>query len=130
MTGSGMLLLDPFQQIEAAAAGHADVGDEHAGQLAVVQRRQGLVGGTETEHRDALAAEGLLQYPADGTVVVDEPDRFHSSSFFRFVSGSISEKQVCPGRERTSMVPPCCCTKLCAIVSPSPVPFSRPDTSG
>jgi hypothetical protein len=50
-------------------------------------------------------------------------------SFF-CVSGSISEKQVRPGRDVTSMVPPCCWMKLWAIVRPRPLPFSRPETSG
>jgi hypothetical protein len=35
-----------------------------------------------------------------------------------------------PGTLSHSIVPWCCCTKVCASVSPSPEPPSRPDTSG
>ena len=39
-------------------------------------------------------------------------------------------KSVYPGRLSHSITPRCCCTKVCAKVSPSPLPPSLPDTSG
>jgi hypothetical protein len=39
-------------------------------------------------------------------------------------------KSVCPGALSTSIVPWCCCTKVCANVRPKPEPPSRPDTRG
>ena len=70
--------LDPLQQVESGAAGHADVGDEHLRRLApAVEGSQRLVGRGKTAKGDALARERLFQYPANRVVVVDDPDRLH-----------------------------------------------------
>ena len=45
-------------------------------------------------------------------------------------SGSRMVKIVLPGTLSHSIVPLCWATKVCAIVSPRPLPPSRPDTSG
>ena len=71
----GMALLHRLQELGRAPR-HADVGDEHLGRRAgerverFLRRRKRVV-------RDAFPAERLLDHPADGTVVVDDPDRFH-----------------------------------------------------
>ena len=85
-----MALLDRLQQLEARAPGHADVGDQHLGRAAGERVERFLRRG-ERVVRDALAAERFLDHPADGAVVVDDPDRFH-------VSGSRILNMVRPGR--------------------------------
>ncbi len=61
------------QQFEAAAAGHANVGDQHIGSIAS-QRRERRVGVIERGRRHASLAQRALEHPADGGIVVDEPD--------------------------------------------------------
>jgi len=132
----GVILLDLAQQVEAAGAGHADVGNQHARQLSRRQRRQRLVGRAEAGALDAFASERLFQHPADRAVVVDDPDSIHLFCFSpcagwtAFTIGRNSVKQVRPGTDSASMLPWCCWTMLCAKASPRPVPPSRPDTSG
>ena len=41
-------------------------------------------------------------------------------------NGISTVKQVLPGRDSNSMVPPCWCTKVCSSVRPRPVPSARP----
>ncbi len=45
-------------------------------------------------------------------------------------TGSRMRNTVRPGSLSHSIVPLCCATKVCAIVSPRPLPPSRPETSG
>ena len=57
------------------------------------------------------------------------------ASIVQAVSGQPSNgnkivNSVQPGLLSTSINPSCCCTKVCASVRPSPLPSSRPDTSG
>ena len=73
----GMALLHMAQQVEAVAARHADVRHQHLRLLAAVERRQRVVGGAEGFRGNVLPAERLFQHPADGAVVVDDPDRIH-----------------------------------------------------
>ena len=63
------------QQIQAAGAGHADVADENVRMLAL-QTRQGGVCAVKGDRLHAFLLQGFLQYPADGAVVVDDPDVF------------------------------------------------------
>ena len=83
---------------------------------------------------ELLARQRLLQHEADGLVVVNDPDGFHASVAPGAASAQGSGirilKSVRPGTLSHSIVPWCCCTKVCASVSPSPEPPSRPDTSG
>jgi hypothetical protein len=72
-----MIGLGVAQQVESAAAGHADVGDQHLRHLSAVERRQCFVRRAEALGRDAFTAERLFQHPADGAVVVDDPDGIH-----------------------------------------------------
>ena len=74
-----VVLLDVAQQVEAALARHADVGNHHLRPRAVLESRQHFVGGTEAPGRNVLPTEGLFQHPADGAVVVDDPDRIHGA---------------------------------------------------
>ncbi|MNC86188.1 hypothetical protein D3C83_18260 [compost metagenome] len=94
----GMALLDGLQQLQAREPGHADVRDEDLGSAAR-KRVERLLRRGERVEVDALARERLLDHPADGAVVVDDPDRFH-------VSGSRILKTVRPGRLSHSITPP------------------------
>jgi hypothetical protein len=76
------MLLDVAQQFQAALARHADVRDQYLRPLAAIERGQRFVGRAEGLGGDFLAAECLFQHPADGTVIVDDPDGIHQSSFF------------------------------------------------
>ena len=62
-----------IEQVEAGLAGHAHVGDEHVG-LAAAQCRERAVGVLERGGRHARLLERALEHPADGGVVVDDPD--------------------------------------------------------
>jgi hypothetical protein len=73
--------LDLGQQLDATAAGHADVADQHLRRVAGVQRGQQLARVGEQAHRQLLALQRALQHEADGLVVVDDPDGFHVWSF-------------------------------------------------
>ncbi|MND56661.1 hypothetical protein D3C80_477720 [compost metagenome] len=68
-------LADPCQQVQAAGTGHADVGDDHVRLLAGEAAEQ-AVGALEALGGHAFLLQGLFQDPADGTVVVDDPDGF------------------------------------------------------
>ena len=77
MTGSArMARLDLVQQLDARAAGHADVGDEHL-RLVGVERSQHVASAAEAAHRELLAGERLFEHEADRLIVVDDPDGFH-----------------------------------------------------
>ena len=93
----GMALLDRLQQLQPRQAGHAHVGDQHL-RRAAGERIERFLRGGERAERDALAAQRLLDHPADGAIVVDDPDRFH-------VSGSRILNVVRPGRDSNSMTP-------------------------
>ncbi|MCY1350908.1 hypothetical protein D9M69_371540 [compost metagenome] len=66
-------LADLRQQVEAAGAGHADVGDDHV-RLLAAEAAEHAVGVVEAERGHAFLLQRFLQYPADGAVVVDDPD--------------------------------------------------------
>jgi hypothetical protein len=121
-----MALLDLGQQVDARAAGHADVRHQHLRRL-VVQRDQHVLGIGEAAHLEVLAGQRLLQHEADGLVVVNDPDRFH---WLVSRQGTTILKTVLPGTLSHSIMPWCCCTNVCASVSPRPDPPSRPDTRG
>ncbi len=70
-----VLLANPRQQVQAAGAGHADVGDDHIGLLAS-QAAHHPVGAVEALGGHAFLLQGFLQDPADRTVVIDDPDSF------------------------------------------------------
>ena len=73
----GVALLDLGQQLDAGAAGHADVGDEHL-RLVVLHGGQHVARVGEAAHGQFLARQCLLQHEADGLVVVNDPDGFHA----------------------------------------------------
>jgi predicted protein tyrosine phosphatase len=75
--------LDLAQQVDARAAGHADVAD-HDLRFVAVQRGQHLACAGEAAHRELLARQRLLEHEADRVVVVDDPDGFHA---FRACAG-------------------------------------------
>jgi hypothetical protein len=61
------------KQVETGPARHADVGDEHIG-LAAAQRRERAVGVVEGARGHARLFQGAFEHPADGRIVVDDPD--------------------------------------------------------
>jgi len=71
-----MLGLQAFHEIQTAHAGHADVG-QHRARSFLVEGAQGGFGAVEDAVRQVFPSQGLFEHPADGTVVVDDPDRFH-----------------------------------------------------
>src|SRR5690606_31079724 len=118
-------LADIRQQLQAAAAGHADIADQNIGPLLPVQAQQGAVGAVEAGRFHAVLLQGLLQNPADGAVVIDDPDiggLAHSSSPG---SGRNRVKVVWPGTLSHSMRPWCRVTMFWVIDSPRPVPSAR-----
>ena len=138
--------LDGRQQVEAGLARHADVGHQHLRCFGFERgHRIACVG--KAAGGEVLARQCFFQHPADRGVVVDYPDRFHVFALPRnmvlqlcgiclsggagaYGKGSKILKSVNPGRLSHSITPKCCCTKVCANVSPSPLPPSVPDTSG
>src|SRR5213078_3329455 len=65
-----------LEQREAGLARHSDVRDDDAG-IARSERLQDLLRRDERLVRNAVALESLLEDPADGTIVIDDPDGFH-----------------------------------------------------
>ena len=125
---AGARHLDFLEQIEAAAAGHADVGHQHVGSVGA-QRRNHVVGLVEGLGDHAAALQRLFQNPANGCIVVDQPDlkrfRAHTVSMGREMT-----KMVLPGALSNSIRPPWRLTRSCAMPSPRPVPSARPETRG
>jgi hypothetical protein len=70
-------LLHLRQQLDAAAAGHADVAHQHLRRV-VLQRLHHLLGVGEGAHTVLLARQRLLEHESDGLIVVDDPDGFHA----------------------------------------------------
>ena len=68
-----MQFADLRQQVEAAGAGHADIGDDHV-RLLPAEAADHAVGAVEAHRGHAFLLQGFFQYPADGAVVVDDPD--------------------------------------------------------
>ncbi len=124
---------DALEQVDAGDAGHADVAHNHPGWLAGEQRQR-LGRRFEQAARDAFALQGLLEHPADRAVVIDDPDGLvrhgHWPPAGGWLNGNKTVKQVRPGALSQSIRPLCWWTKVCAIESPSPLPSSRPETSG
>ncbi len=61
-----------LQELQARLTGHPYIGDEHVRLLTPKCIERGL-GGFECSRRHTTVAEGALQHPANGGVVVDEP---------------------------------------------------------
>ncbi len=120
-------IADAPQQLQSRGARHADVGDEHVGGVAP-QRIERRLRGLEGARRHAVVAQRAFQHPADGSVVVDQPDSqcTHVSS----PRGNSSVNTVRPTSLSNSMMPPLRVTRSCATASPSPLPLARPVTSG
>jgi hypothetical protein len=65
-----------LHEFEARKTGHADVAHDDLGSF-LSHAVEGFERRAERAVRDALARERLLEHPADGAVVVDDPDRVH-----------------------------------------------------
>jgi hypothetical protein len=61
------------QQVDARAARHADIGEQHVG-CVIAQGRQRGFGGIEGARHHAAGAQRELEHPADLSVVFHEPD--------------------------------------------------------
>ena len=139
---AGQFFLDAFEQVQARAARHADVAHQDLravfvggyGQCGQYFARVGEAAGGQ-----AFAQQSFFQNEPDGLVIVNEPNRFHAALSLVYHSNGGDRdqgrgirilKSVRPGTLSHSIKPWCCCTKVCANVSPSPEPPSRPDTRG
>ena len=72
-----MALLDLREQLDARAAGHADVRHEHLRRV-IVERDQHVARIGEAADREVFASQRLFQHETDGLVVVNDPDGLHS----------------------------------------------------
>ncbi len=138
-------LLHLLEECQARLARHPDVRNEDA-RIARRERLQDFLGRDERLVGDVVALECLFEHPANRTIVVDDPDGFHHGVPLQVgvqwigthgvlpdiggSSGSRTVNTVRPGVLSHSIAPACCATNACASVSPSPLPPSRPDTSG
>ena len=135
---AGVLGFDFFEQVQAGASGHADIAHQDLRAFIVcrsAQRRQYIARIGKAAGRQVLPQQCLLQHEADGLVIIYDPNRLHVvgtlvSLSVCYGNGIRILKSVRPGTLSTSISPWCCCTKVCANVSPSPEPPSLPDTSG
>jgi hypothetical protein len=93
----GVALLHRLQQLEARQPRHADIGHQHF-RRAAGERFERILRGRKRVERDAFSTERLLDHPADGAVIVDDPDRFH-------IRGNRILNVVRPGRDSNSMTP-------------------------
>jgi hypothetical protein len=69
-------LLHLVEQLKARIARHPDVRHEHAW-IVGAQRLEHFVDRNERLVRNAFPLERLLEHPANGAIVIDDPDRFH-----------------------------------------------------
>ncbi len=60
-------------QFETVDAGHPDIGHQDVG-AAALDHIQHAIGVSEAASRHAFALESLLEHPANGRVIVDDPD--------------------------------------------------------
>ena len=103
-----------FHELEAAHVGHPYVGDQHVGPVAL-ERVEELPAGLEATRNHVRLLERLLEHPAHGLVVVDDPDararRGHQPApsacgSWPFTHGSRSWNTVRPGWLMNSIRPP------------------------
>ena len=91
-------LADSGQQLQAAGARHANVGDDHV-RLLTGQATEHAIGAVEALGAHALLLQGLFQDPADGAVVVNDPYGFTAAhvGVAPCSSGRKIENTVLPG---------------------------------
>ncbi len=103
-----VLLADLREHVQAADTGHADIGNDH---IRLLAREPGeyAVGTVEALRGHAFLLQGLFQDPADGAVVVDDPDVFASAHAYvaPCSSGRKIENTVWPGWLSHSIRPWC-----------------------
>ena len=78
-------LLDGSEQIQARAAGHADVADQGLWAVPIVQtvqRLQDLARVGETARGQAFTQQCFLKHEANGLVIIYDPDRLHGRTCF------------------------------------------------
>jgi hypothetical protein len=96
---------DLLEQLETRLTGHADVCYQHIRGLAAksVQRR---LRGFECTRRHTAVTQGSFQHPANGGIVVDEPDAQSLAVHEDSPSGKSNVKMVRLGSLTNSMIPP------------------------
>ena len=96
------------QHVETADTGHADVGNDYI-RLLPRELRQYAIGTVEALSGHALLLQCFLQNPADGAVIVDNPDSFAAAHAVGAPcsSGRKIENAVCPGWLSHSIRPWC-----------------------
>ena len=96
---------NPAQQRQARLTGHPNVGHQHVRGFTAQRFQRGLRR-FERTRRHAAIAQRALQHPADGGVVVDEPDTQSNGVHAGSPSGNNSVNTVRPDSLSNSMRPP------------------------
>lgn len=73
-----VVLADLCQQVEAAGARHADIGNDHI-RLLACQAAHHAICAVEALGGHAFLLQGFFQDPADGAIIVDDPYGFTSA---------------------------------------------------
>ena len=148
-------LFDFFEQFKARTTRHANVTYQNLRAVVfacIGQRGQHLSRVGKAAGGQVFTQQGFFQYEPNRLVIINNPDGLHAALSLWSSSnmcvcqnfdsarqqhqhppqgrGIKSLKSVRPGTLSHSIKPWCCCTKVCANVSPSPEPPSRPDISG
>ncbi len=140
MTGKPGMALATVQQVEARAAGHPDVGDEHLRGLVVLESASALRACRETARGKVLRGPGPFRAPSGsiGRRLLSRSASYIGRLKFLWAlqfshvvhggspahvawlceSGSRIWNSVRPGLLSHSIRPSCCCTKVCARVRP------------
>ncbi|MNZ60742.1 hypothetical protein D3C78_788160 [compost metagenome] len=103
-----VLVANLCQQVEAAGAGHANVGNDHV-RLLPGQAAHHAIGAVEALGGHAFLLQGFFQDPADGAIIVDDPYGFTSAheAVAPCSSGRKIEKAVWPAWLSHSIRPWC-----------------------
>ncbi|MND82194.1 hypothetical protein D3C80_740170 [compost metagenome] len=126
-----VLIANLRQQVQTTGTGHADIGDDHV-RLLPSQAAHDPVGAVEALGGHAFLLQGFFQDPADGAVIVDDPDSFTTAheAVAPCSRGRKIEKVVWPGWLSHSIRPWCWLMMFWVMARPSPVPSGRPLTMG
>ncbi|MCY1403620.1 hypothetical protein D9M71_188080 [compost metagenome] len=103
-----VLFANASQQVQATGARHADIGNDHI-RLLPSQAAHHAIGTVEALGGHAFLLQGFFQDPADGTVVIDDPDSFTTAhdEVAPCSSGRKIENVVWPGWLSHSIRPWC-----------------------
>ena len=85
-------LFDFFQQLQAGAARHTNVADQHQRRILVIGRGQGreyIAWIGEAAGSQVFAQQCFLQHEADGLVIIYDPNRLHEWCYLRSMVSSV-----------------------------------------